>query len=93
MHCRYSSYDKNFFRSDLPAPEGGGASLRRHHISLPRLARPEGCLDVISILPAAWVVEPVGTRYRSDWMSYKCDIGPLDLRDGGLHIARGQPST
>ena len=37
-HCRYSSYDKNFL-SDLPAPEGGGASLRRQRISLPRLAR------------------------------------------------------
>jgi hypothetical protein len=52
------------------------------------------CFDVISILPTAWVVEPVGPRYRSesDQMGYKCDIGPLDLLDGGLttllHIAR-----
>ncbi len=49
-------------------------------------------LDVIYILPKAWVVKPVGTHYRSDRMGYKCDIGPLDLRDGGLttllHIAR-----
>ncbi len=66
--------------------------MRRHRINVPRLARPEGCLDVISILPTAWVVEPVGTRYRSDRMGCKCDIVPLGLGDGGLttlpHIAR-----
>ena len=40
-------------------------------------------MDLISTLPTAWGVEPVGTHYRSDRMGYKCDIAPLDLRDGG----------
>ena len=37
-----SSYNKYFFRADLPAPEGGKIQLAQASYQLPRLARPEG---------------------------------------------------
>ncbi len=61
-----SSAVKHFRRNQL--------ALTQYQLS--QLARQEGWLDSISILPTAWVVEPVGTCYWLDGLQMRhCDAG------------------